>query len=127
MISKAAVSHGRHSLAISSAQSARELSTAGSAEMTRSNLYEGAIMIVGEDFESGKTKLEKIDKSRLDPSDRSLLEKALLLTRQIAQRPDTTGKEVGKTTAELEKDPSPAYVNLLARAKTALADPSPAK
>ena len=127
MISKAAVSHGRHSLAISSAQSARELSIAGSAEMTRSNLYEGAVMIVGEDFESGKTKLEKIDKSRLDPSDRSLLEKALLLTRQIAQRPDTTGKEAGKTTAELEKDPSPAYVNLLARAKTALADPSPAK
>ena len=65
MISKAAVGHGRHSLAISSAQSARELSRAGSAEMARSNLYEGAIMIVGESYELGKTKLEKIDKSLL--------------------------------------------------------------
>lgn len=129
MISKAAVSHGRHSLAISSAQSARELSPAGSAEMTRSNLYEGAVMIVGEDFESGKTKLEKIDKSLLDPSDRSLLEKALVLTRLIAQRPDTTRKEADKpqTSAEPQKDQPPAYANLLARAKTALADPNAAK
>ena len=129
MISKAAVGHGRHSLAISSAQSARELSLAGSAEMTRSNLYEGAVMIVGEDFESGKTKLEKIDKSLLDPIDRLLLEKALELTRLIAQRPGTTEEEAGKpqTSTEPEKDPPPAYLSLLARAKTALADPSSAK
>ena len=129
MISKAAVSHGRHSLAISSAQSARELSLAGSTEMARSNLYEGAVMIVGEDFESGKTKLEKLDKSLLDPSDRSLLEKALKLTRQIAQMPDIAEEEADRpqTSAEPEKDQPPAYASLLARAKIALADPGPAK
>jgi len=129
MISKTAAGHGRHSLAISSAQSARELSLAGSAEMTRSNLYEGAIMIVGEGYESGKVKLEKINPSLLDPSDRLLLEKALELSRQIARRPDTTEEEAIKPpmSTGLEKDQPPAYANLLARAKTALADPDPTK
>lgn len=128
-ISKSAAGHGRHSLAISSAQSARELSGAGSAEMARSNLYEGAILIVGEDYESGKAKLEKIDTALLDPSDRSLLEKALELTRQIALKPDKTEELAVKqpSSAELEKSQSPAYASLLARAKTALADPDPPK
>jgi chemotaxis protein MotC len=128
MISKAATGHGRHSLAISSAQSARELSRAGSAEMARANLYEGAIMIVGESYELGKTQLEKIDKSLLDPNDTSLLEKALELSRQIAQRPDMAEEEAVKPqTAGLEKDQSPVFASLLARAKTALADPDPIK
>jgi len=129
MISKAATGHGRHSLAISSAQSARELPGAGSAEIARSNLYEGAIMIAGEGHESGKTKLEKIDAALLDPSDRSLLEKALELTRQIAQKPNIMEDQAVKppTPAELGKDQSPAYTSLLARAKTALADTDPAK
>lgn len=129
MISKAATGHGRHSLAISSAQSAGELSDAGSAEMARSNLYEGAIMIVGEDYESGKAKLEKINASLLDASDQSLLEKALELSRQIARRPDATEEEAIKpqTSAGLEKEQPPAYASLLARAKTALADLHPTK
>jgi chemotaxis protein MotC len=129
MISQAAIGHGRHSLAISSAQTVRELSRAGTAEMARSNLYEGAIMIVGEGYESGKTKLEKIDKSLLAPSDRLLLEKALELTRQIVRKPDIAEEPAIKpqTPAEPEKGQSPAYVSLLARAKTALADPSSAK
>ena len=129
MISKAAVGHGRHALAISCAQSAGELSHAGSGEMARSNLYEGAILIVGEGYESGKIKLEKIDTSLLDPSDRSLLEKALELSLQIARRPDIKEEEPIKpqTSAGPEKDQPPAYVALLARAKTALADPDPAK
>lgn len=129
MISKAAVGHGRHLLATSSAQSAGELSRAGSAEMARSNLYEGAIMIVGEGYESGKAKLERIDAALLDSSDRLLLEKALELSRQIAQRPDTAKEEAIKpqTSAGLERDQPPAYVSLLARAKTALADPDPTK
>ena len=129
MISKAATGHGRHSLAISSAQSAGELSRTDSAEMARSNLYEGAILIAGEGYESGKTKLEKIDTSLLDSSDRLLLEKALELTRQIAQKPNIMEDQAVKPpiSAELEKGLSPTYANLLARAKTALADPDPAK
>jgi chemotaxis protein MotC len=129
MISKAATGHGRHSLAISSAQSAHELCRAGSVEMARANLYEGAIMIAGEDYEAGKTRLEKIGTSLLDPSDRLLLEKALELSRQISRRPDTVEEEAIKppTFAEPEKDQPPAYVSLLARAKIALADPDPTK
>ena len=129
MISKAAAGHGRHSLAIASAQNAREQSLAGSAEMARSNLYEGAIMIVGEGYEAGKAKLEKINTSLLDPSDRSLLEKALELSRQIARRPETGEEESFKpqVSAGLERGQPPAYASLLARAKTALADPDPAK
>ena len=128
-ISKAAVNHGRHALAIASAQSAGELSRAGSAEMARSNLYEGAILIAGEGYEAGKTKLEKIDSSLLDPSDRSLLKKVLELSRQIGKRPDIAEEEAIKppTSAKPEKDQPPAYVTLLARAKTALAHPDPAK
>jgi chemotaxis protein MotC len=129
MISKAATGHGRHPLAISSAQSARELSGAGSAELARSNLYEGAIMIAGEDYELGTAKLEKIDRSLLDPSDRSLLEKALELTRQIARKPKIMEEQAVKppTSAQLEKGLSPTYASLLARAKIALADPEPPK
>ena len=129
MISKAAVGHGRHSLAISSAQSAGELSRAGSAEMARSNLYEGAILIAGEGYEAGRAKLEKIDASLLDPGDRALLEKALELARQISRKPDAAGEESSKPPlpAGPEKDQSPAYTNILARAKIALADPDPAK
>jgi chemotaxis protein MotC len=129
MISRAAVGHGRHSLAISSAQSARELPGAGSAELARANLYEGAIMIAGEGYELGKTKLEKMDMVLLDPSDRLLLEKALKLGREIAKKPNITDEQAVKppTTAEFEKNQSPAYAGLLARAKTALADPEPPK
>lgn len=129
MISQAAVSHGRHALATSSAQSAGELSRTGSAEMARSNLYEGAILIAGEGYEAGRTKLEKIDTSLLAPGDRLLLEKALELSRQIGQRPDLAEEEAGKpqTSAAREKDQPPASVSLLARAKTALADPDLAK
>jgi chemotaxis protein MotC len=129
MISRAATGHGRHSLAISSAQSARELAGAGSAELARANLYEGAIMIAGEDHEQGKTKLEKIDAALLDPSDRSLLEKALKLASQIARKPTIIEEQSVKPpmAAELEKSQSPAYASLLARAKTALADPDPAE
>lgn len=128
-ISKAAVNHGRHALAIASGQSAGELSHAGSAEMARSNLYEGAILIAGEGYESGKTKLEKIDPSLLDPGDRLLLEKALELSRQIGQRPDTTEEEAIKppVSTGLEKGQSPVFAGLLSRAKTALADPEPIK
>ena len=128
-ISKAAVSHGRHALAVASAQSAGELSHAGSAEMARSNLYEGAILIAGESYEAGKTELEKINPTLLDPSDRSLLDKALELSRQIARKPDTKEEDAIKPpiSAELEKDQSPAFSNLLARAKIALADPDPIK
>lgn len=129
MISKAAVGHGRHALAISSAQSAGELSRAGSAEMARSNLYEGAILIAGEGYEAGEAKLEKINPSLLDPADRALLEKALELARQIARRPDTMEEEPIKPpiSAGHETDQPPAYASLLARAKTALADPDPTK
>ena len=129
MISKAAVSHGRHSLAIFTAQSAGALSRSGSAEMTRSDLYEGAILVAGEGYESGKAKLEKINASLLDHGDRLLLEKALELSRQIVRKPETR-KEVSikpQAAAGLEKDQPPAYSSLLARAKAALADPGPAK
>jgi len=129
MISKAAVGHGRHSLAIFTAQGAGALSRSGSAEMARSDLYEGAILIAGEGYESGKAKLEKINASLLDASDRLLLEKALELSRQIVRRPETRTEEPIKpqATAGLGKDQPPAYASLLARAKTALADPDPAK
>lgn len=128
-ISKAAVGHGRHALAISSAQSAGELSGEGSVEMARSKLYEGAILIAGEGYEAGKTKLEQIDTSLLDTSDRPLLKKALELSRQIARKPDTKEEDAIKPpiSAGLEKEQSPVFDNLLARAKIALADPDPIK
>jgi chemotaxis protein MotC len=129
MISKAAVGHGRHALAMSSAQSAGELSRAGSAEMARSNLYEGAILIAGEGYDAGRAKLEKTNPSLLDPGDRALLEKALELARQIARKPDTMDEESIKPpiSAGLQTDQPPAFANLLARAKMALADPDPTK
>ena len=64
-ISKAAVSHGRMSWRLPARKVRVNCPVAGSAEMARSNLYEGAILIAGEGYEAGKAKLEKIDTSFL--------------------------------------------------------------
>jgi hypothetical protein len=53
----------------------------------------------------------------------------LELSRQIARKPETREEESLKpqVAAGLEKDQPPTYAILLARAKTALADPDPTK
>ena len=129
VISKAAVGRGRFLLAKACAARAFEMSRADSVEMTRANLYAGAAMIVQEDHAAGKRKLESIEKSKLDPSDKALLGKALELTRQIASRPDITEEQAIKSLspAELRDNQSPAYTSLLARAQNALADSRPLK
>jgi chemotaxis protein MotC len=129
VISKAAVGRGRFLLAKACAARAFEMSRADSVEMTRANLYAGAAMIVQEDHAAGKKKLESIEKSKLDPSDKALLGKALELTHQIASRPDITEEQAIKSLspAELKDNQSPAYTSLLARAQNALADPRPLK
>jgi chemotaxis protein MotC len=129
VISKAAVGRGRFLLAKACAARAFEMSRADSVEMTRANLYAGAAMIVQEDHAAGKKKLESIEKSKLDPSDKALLGKALELTHQIASRPDITEEQAIKSLspAELKDNQSPAYTSLLARAQNALADSRPLK
>jgi chemotaxis protein MotC len=124
-ISKAALNHGRYSLATLNAEKALELSRADSAEMARSNLYLGAIMIVQKNLANGKEKLEQLDKQQLDQSDQVLLEKALDLARQIARTPDLTAEQAVKSQSpdDLSENQSPAYASLLTRAKKALADP----
>ena len=124
-ISKAALDHGRYSLATLNAEKALELSRTDSAEMARSNLYLGAIMIVQENLENGKKKLEQLDRRQLDQSDQVLLKKALDLARQIATTPDMTEEQAMKSQspADILENHSPAYASLLTRAKNALADP----
>ena len=124
-ISKAALNHGRYSLATLNAEKALELSRADSAEMARSNLYLGALMIVQENLANGKEKLEQLDKRQLDQSDQVLLEKALDLARQITRIPDLTAEQAAKSQSpdDLLGNQSPAYASLLTRAKKALADP----
>ena len=124
-ISRAALNHGRYSLATLNAEKALELSRADSAEMARSNLYLGALMIVQENLANGKEKLEQLDKRQLDQSDQVLLEKALDLARQITRIPDLTAEQAAKSQSpdDLLGNQSPAYASLLTRAKKALADP----
>ena len=124
-ISKAALNHGRYSLATLNAEKALELSRADSTEMARSNLYLGALMIVQENLANGKEKLEHLDKRQLDQSDQVLLEKALDLARQITRIPDLTAEQAVKSQSpdDLLGNQSPAYASLLTRAKKALADP----
>ncbi len=128
MIAKAAVGHGRYSLAATCAEKAFELSRADSAEMARANLYTGAVMIVQTDHEAGRKKLEQIDKSLLDPSDRLLLEQASDLARQISRKPDITVEQAMKSQvpSDVKNSQLSDYEKLLTRAKTALADPKPA-
>jgi chemotaxis protein MotC len=128
-IAKAAVGHGRYSLAISTAEEAFKLSRAGSPEMARSNLYAGAVMIAEKDHEIGRKKLEQTNRSLLDAGDMALLEKALALARQITKKPDITEEQARKSQAPSEPNngQSPAYTALLARANAALADTPPAK
>ncbi len=129
LISKQAIGRGRFLLANSTATNVLDVSGEGSVEMARANLYVGATMIVQEHFEAGKEKLEKIDKSLLDADDKSLLEKAMKLALQIAERPEVVEEEAIKPPAvEASKNSQPSeFSNLLARAEKALADPSPPK
>ena len=126
-ISKAAIGRGRLTLARSCATAASEIPAASSLEMARSNLYIGASAIVQEDFKIGKEKLKAVDKSLLDQFDRALLEKALKVARQIDERPHMTEEQAiqSLSPAEREEGQSSGYVDLVARARSALAKGTP--
>jgi chemotaxis protein MotC len=126
-ISKAAVGRGKLTLARSCAVTASEIPTASNLEMARSNLYIGASAIVQEDFKIGKEKLKAVDKSLLDQFDRALLEKALKVASQIDERPGMTEEQAVQSLspAEREEGQSSGYVDLVARARSALAKATP--
>jgi chemotaxis protein MotC len=126
-ISKASIGRGKFKLTMECAAKALEIPQADRSEMARSDLYLGAVMIVQKEFEAGKAKLEAIDKSLLDQSDKALFDKALELTIQIVRRPDMDRHEVLQSPMPDEPDTqiSEAYTSLLARAETALADANP--
>lgn len=128
-IAKAAISRGRFKLAVACAAKALEMSRAGSAEMARSNLYAGAAMIAQDNFNLGKEKLEAIDNSLLGQSDSGLLGKALNMARQITSQPAISKEQAIKSLTPEERNAglSPAYIKLLAKAQSALADPQPVK
>jgi chemotaxis protein MotC len=127
-ISRAAIGRGKFSLTKLCAAKALEMSRADSADMMRAHLYSAAAMIVQDEFEAGTARLVKIDKSLLDQGDRTLLAKALDVTRQIAERPSIQNEQ-GALTQLLEEPKDEhyqAYTKLLARVQSALTDLTPA-
>lgn len=125
-IGKAAVTRGKFSLANLAAARSNQMSLAGSVDMVRSNLYMGAGMIVLQDYEAGRRKLEAINRAVLDESDQALLDKALNIVNQIAEQPAISREKAVETLSPSEQKAnlSQTYIDVVARAQNALADAS---
>lgn len=89
LIAHRAVIGGRVELARLAARHAVALAAEGSAEHTRSRIYEAAILIVTEDYDAGVATLDAIDRSKLEAGDAALLDAAIAVAREV-RRPTQT-------------------------------------
>lgn len=85
LIAHQAVIGGRVALARLAARHAVALTTEGSAEHTRSKIYEAAILIVTDDHDAGLAALTSIDRAMLDERDCELLDAAMAVAREVGR------------------------------------------
>jgi chemotaxis protein MotC len=83
LIAHQAVTGGRVELARLAARHAVALTTEGSAEHTRSRIYEAAILIITQDHDVGLAVLQSIDRSKLADSDVELLDAAIAVAGEV--------------------------------------------
>jgi chemotaxis protein MotC len=83
LIAHQAVTGGRVELARLAARHAVALTTEGSAEHTRSRIYEAAILIITQDHDMGLAVLQSIDRSTLADSDAELLDAAMAVAGEV--------------------------------------------
>ena len=77
---------GRVELARLAARRAVALTVEGSAEHTRSRIYEAAILIVTEDHDTGLAVLASVDRSKLEERDAELLDAAMAVAAEVRRQ-----------------------------------------
>lgn len=87
-IAQEATKGGNIDIAKFAAEKARELSHAGSRQMARALLYEGAARVATDEFEAGVALLRQVDVSSLDAADREVHTAALAVSRSVGAWPD---------------------------------------
>jgi chemotaxis protein MotC len=86
-IAKAAIARGKVELARLAAANAVQLAKQDSVERERARLYEGAALIVTDDFDKGVENLRTVERSKLDETETVLLDAALSIASQIRRLP----------------------------------------
>lgn len=86
-IAEEATKGGNVDIARFAAGKARELAHAGSRSLQRAMLFEGAALVVSEDFEAGVKLLGELDLAKLTAADRQIRESALAVARSVGLWP----------------------------------------
>ena len=87
-IAQEATKGGNLDIAKFAAEKARELSHAGSRQMARALLYEGAARVATDEFETGVALLREVDVTALDAADREVHAAALAVSRSVGAWPE---------------------------------------
>ncbi|AHB47780.1 chemotaxis protein MotC [Hyphomicrobium nitrativorans NL23] len=87
-IAQEATKGGNLDIAKFAAGKARELSHAGSRQMARALLYEGAARVATDEFETGVALLREVDLTALDAADREVHAAALAVSRSVGAWPE---------------------------------------
>jgi chemotaxis protein MotC len=93
MIAKEAVAKANMKMAKFAAAHAEPLAEAASADRERARLYQGAALIVTEEFDRGVEVLSAVERSKLAETDAALLDAALSIAGQVRRMPDTPNAE----------------------------------
>jgi len=93
MIAKEAVAKGKIEMAKFAAANAERVAEAASVDRERARLYEGAALIVTEEFDRGVEILGAVEQSRLAETDAALLDAALSVAGQVRRIPDPPDTE----------------------------------
>jgi len=93
LIAKEAVAKGKMGMAKFAAANAEPLTEAASTDRERARLYQGAVLIVTEEFDRGVEVLSAVERTKLAETDASLLDAALSIAGQVRRMPDTPDAE----------------------------------
>ena len=117
LIANEAVAKGKMAMAKFAAANAEPLTEAASTDRERARLYQGAVLIVTEEFDRGVEVLSAVERTKLAETDASLLDAALSIAGQVRRMPDTPDAEPPRAASPAREVASQA----LAQARQAIA------
>jgi chemotaxis protein MotC len=101
MIAKEAVTKANMKMAKFAAARAEPLAEASSADRERARLYQGAALIVTEEFDRSVEVLSAVERGKLAETDAALLDAALSIAGQVRRMPDTPDAEPPSVAGEV--------------------------
>ena len=87
-IAEEATKGGHFEIGKFASANALKLAPPGSRELSRANLYEGAILVATDDYDNGLSRLAAVEETQLGASDREIYDSALLVSRRVRQWPE---------------------------------------